>query len=89
MLRLLLLRRLFSNRYIAPSLRLLVPSSSLITCQYHRHLKLFFLSLSPYNSGAILPGVAGAPTYPVPLTLMLLDFSSVSEGADPSILSSS
>jgi hypothetical protein len=70
----------------APSLRLLVLSGSLLGYQliqvYHHHPVLF----APQMVGAELPKVAGAPTFPAP-TLSAVAFS-VSEGADPSTMSS-
>jgi hypothetical protein len=73
----------FPTAPAAPSLRPLVPSGSLIVCQliqvYHHHPAF-------QVGGAKLPKVAGAPTSPAP-TLCAVSLS-VSEGANPSTMSS-
>jgi hypothetical protein len=54
-----------------------------VTPASHHHPK--FLLIFSFPRQAIIPGVAGAPTYPTFLTLALLvGFSSVFERVDPS-----
>jgi hypothetical protein len=67
----------------APSLRMLIPSDSLMSFQSilvpHQYSKLFF-----FSSGAKLSWVSSGPTFLAPLTLtLLIGSSSVLEGGRP------